>query len=694
MDEMDVRKRAMTSSTSTATGARALIVMPTYNEAGNIEAIVRAILDAVAMVDVLIIDDNSPDGTGTLADHLASQLAAVHVIHREGKLGLGTAYRLGFHYAQAHGYEYVFEMDADFSHDPKYLGSFLAKMREADLVIGSRYVPGGSTPGWPMLRRAISGGGNSFARLVLGLPIHDATSGFRCYRTDAVTSLALDRVQSRGYAFQVELAYAMWQSGYQVREVPITFVDRTEGQSKMSRAIFLEAVGWVLRTRLTGSPAVVTRQGNKVSLDGGDTLADLGGQETAGLGGTPPTQRSFWSLARDVTVLWAITRLVLAIYTYFSLLLVNAGFGKTAPFTVDRLLSAWGHWDAIILLNIAQGGYSLPRYSAFFPLYPALIRGGLFLFGPQSALIVALVISNLSTLVGCLGLALLARVEGTAKGGGDLRAVLVVLAFPLAFFLAAPYTEGIFFALTTWALLSARRGRWWWAAALVFLAGLSRTTGVILILPLAWEYARQQGWLQFDRLRRGGWRRVFTGRALLRGIVVVGAAPVALGLWCLYCASHYKNALMWLYAENNFWYRQTMPPWEAFYHVGQLLAYLNPLSADMVRQLTDTIPLVAAIVLTVVLILKRRMSVFYALYMAGLLFLAVDSPARVYPLQPSLPYMMFMSAGRFLLPAVPLWLWLGQRVARSPRWEAALIYGGGMVQAALLAGFLLNWYIL
>ena len=235
---------------------RSLIVIPTYNERENIGALLERVFDAAPATDVLIIDDNSPDGTGQVVDALAARDPRVHALHRAGKLGLGTAYVRGFRYAMEEGYDLVFEMDADFSHDPRYLPGFFAAAQNADLVIGSRYIPGGGTPNWSPLRKIISGGGNTFARLVLGIPIHDCTGGYRCYRVAALRTLNLDAISAQGYAFQVELAYNIWRSGYRWREVPIIFEDRRVGQSKMSRKIFIEAFLWVLRARLTGDRAV------------------------------------------------------------------------------------------------------------------------------------------------------------------------------------------------------------------------------------------------------------------------------------------------------------------------------------------------------------------------------------------------------------------------------------------------------
>jgi dolichol-phosphate mannosyltransferase len=228
---------------------KTLIIIPTYNEAENLRPLLEAIFSCISTTDILIVDDHSPDGTGELADSIASEDARVHVLHRSGKLGLGTAYIAGFKYAIAHDYDAAFEMDADFSHDPRYLPDFLQALERADLVIGSRYVHGGGTPNWPVMRRFISGGGNIFVRFLLGIPVHDCTAGFRCYRRQVLESIDLDSIQSEGYAFQVELAYRVWRQGFKIVEIPIIFVDRIVGTSKMSRKIVIEALAYVVRTR-------------------------------------------------------------------------------------------------------------------------------------------------------------------------------------------------------------------------------------------------------------------------------------------------------------------------------------------------------------------------------------------------------------------------------------------------------------
>ncbi|GCF06970.1 polyprenol monophosphomannose synthase [Dictyobacter arantiisoli] len=229
---------------------KTLIIIPTYNEIENLPSLLAGIFTYVPTTDVLIVDDNSPDGTGQLAEEMKQQDGRISVMRRPGKLGLGTAYIAGFKYAIAQRYDAAFEMDADFSHDPQHLPAFLAAIREADLVIGSRYIPGGAMPNWSLMRRLISGSGNIFARVVLQVPVHDCTGGFRCYRREVLEAIDLDSVQSRGYAFQVEMTYRVLNKSFKVVETPIIFVDRRLGQSKMSRKIVFEAFTYVLGIRL------------------------------------------------------------------------------------------------------------------------------------------------------------------------------------------------------------------------------------------------------------------------------------------------------------------------------------------------------------------------------------------------------------------------------------------------------------
>jgi dolichol-phosphate mannosyltransferase len=227
------------------------VCLPTYNERENLEPMLRALGAVLGDGDrVLVIDDNSPDGTGAIADRLAAELAFVDVLHRPRKEGLGPAYLAGFRRALDAGAELVVEIDCDFSHDPADVPRLVAAADDADLVLGSRYVPGGAVEDWGVIRRAISAGGSFYARLVLGVPVRDLTGGFKCFRRTVLEAIPLDRVHSRGYAFQIELTYRALRHGFRVREEPIRFSDRVVGGSKMSRAIVLEAIWKVPLLRL------------------------------------------------------------------------------------------------------------------------------------------------------------------------------------------------------------------------------------------------------------------------------------------------------------------------------------------------------------------------------------------------------------------------------------------------------------
>jgi glycosyltransferase involved in cell wall biosynthesis len=232
---------------------RVLVCVPTYNEAENVAWIVGRLRAAVPEVDVLIADDSSPDGTGDIADGLAAADPQVHVLHRSGKEGLGAAYIAAFAWAREHGYDVAVEMDADGSHQPEELPRLLAALRTADVVLGSRWVTGGEVRNWPTSRRLLSEGGNTYTRMALGVPLRDATGGYRAYRMAVLGALPLGDVASQGYCFQVDLAWQAWRAGFRIVEVPITFVERERGQSKMSRAIVAEALWrvtwWAVRSR-------------------------------------------------------------------------------------------------------------------------------------------------------------------------------------------------------------------------------------------------------------------------------------------------------------------------------------------------------------------------------------------------------------------------------------------------------------
>jgi len=226
---------------------RVLVIIPTYNEIENLESIVARTRAANPHVDILIVDDASPDGTGDTADWLAAEDQQIHVLHRADKDGLGRAYLAGFDWGLTRGYEVLAEMDSDGSHRPEQLPDLLSALAEADMVIGSRYVPGGEISGWAAWRLALSRGGNRYTRTMLRLPVHDATGGFRAFRAEVLRELHLDDIASAGYCFQVDLAWRTWRAGYDIVEIPIAFTERVRGRSKMSSSIVGEAlvrVGW------------------------------------------------------------------------------------------------------------------------------------------------------------------------------------------------------------------------------------------------------------------------------------------------------------------------------------------------------------------------------------------------------------------------------------------------------------------
>ena len=230
---------------------KSLIIIPTYNELENIQLLIPDILGRYKNnIDILVVDDNSPDETGNFIEELGKTNDKVKLLRREKKMGLGTAYVAGFKYALKNNYNYIFEMDADYSHDPKEIKNFLKSIKECDLVLGSRYVRGVNVVNWPMRRLILSYFANIYTRFVTGMPIRDATGGFKCFKREVLESIDLDNIKSNGYAFQIEMTYKAWKKGFKIGEIPIIFIDRTVGSSKMSRKIVREAIFMVWKLRI------------------------------------------------------------------------------------------------------------------------------------------------------------------------------------------------------------------------------------------------------------------------------------------------------------------------------------------------------------------------------------------------------------------------------------------------------------
>jgi len=229
---------------------KAIVIVPTYNEADNIANLIDKIFSVDSNLHILVIDDNSPDGTAEIVKRISEKDPRVHLIKRPGKLGLGTAYIEGFKYALANGYEAIFEMDADFSHNPEDIPRFLDALEDADLVIGSRYLTGVNVINWPLRRLMLSYFANLYTRIITGMPVRDATGGYKCFRAEALKQIDLGKVKTNGYGFQIEMNFRFWAKGFRVKEIPIVFVDRRNGVSKMNKKIILEAVFLVWKLKL------------------------------------------------------------------------------------------------------------------------------------------------------------------------------------------------------------------------------------------------------------------------------------------------------------------------------------------------------------------------------------------------------------------------------------------------------------
>ncbi len=418
----------------------------------------------------------------------------------------------------------------------------------------------------------------------------------------------------------------------------------------------------------------------------------------------PATQvRAWWVTASktvvgQATIFWLVSRGILLIFTVLAVLF-SQDATRTASFAPLDLLHHWDQWDADWYFAIARSGYYSAESTVYFPLFPALIHVGSALFGPRSAFLVAMGISQLGSLAAFIGIALLATHERKERAAG-LPAVRVLAAYPLAFFLAAPYTEGLFMGLAVWALYATRRGWWYGAAACATLAMLTRSMGIALWLPMLWEFGRQAGWwvwvgmrwrarqhlrtdlwdeLSAFRLDRAFW--VGTSRFLAAALAV----PVGLGVYSLYCYARYHDALSYLHQERA-WFHQTMPPWQTVSIVQTYFSGIPGWSFYQARFLVDLLPLLFCGVVTVVM--ARRWPVAYTLYMLVVLWLCLTAPT----INGSFPFPL-MSVGRYVLVAIPVYLTVTTWVTRHAWVEQIVANGGLMLQALLLAFYLRGGWI-
>jgi hypothetical protein len=400
-----------------------------------------------------------------------------------------------------------------------------------------------------------------------------------------------------------------------------------------------------------------------------------------------PAQMSSGVSARRLAlygaVVWLVTRLGLLVFTFMTSLFEAAHAAPPSVYfpavtlSPMQMLHEWNQWDATFYQAIALHGYT-PISTPYFPLYPLLIRIGLVFTTPDNAWLVGMIISNAMTLVGCIGVVFFAYQE-TSDLDDSRRTLILLLAYPLAFFLSAPYTEGLLLAFAAWSLWAARRGNWWLAALCVFLGVLSRPTGLILYLPLIVEYLRQHNW--------GRWRPLSDAPTAL---VALASGPTAFGLFSVVCWRYTGNPLIWAQADRIYDGRITIPVWKALYDGVSYYLARPAWSFDQFHHLTDFVPFVVMTALTIALSLRQPVS--FTVYMVALIYLAIAGPVPVG--WPEHHWVVFTSVGRYLLPSLPVWLALSRWSRRAPGLETLLVYGGILIQAVCATQFLLGrWMV-
>lgn len=396
-----------------------------------------------------------------------------------------------------------------------------------------------------------------------------------------------------------------------------------------------------------------------------------------------PRSLPWRSIITQASLMWLGSRFILVAATFFALALLPhapAPADPNASLSLHELAAAWQRHDAFWYLRIAQGGYQTEQMTAFFPLYPLLIWLVAFVTGGHW-LAASLIVSNLGALGVFIAIGALGAYELGEKNAW--RTILFTMAYPLAFFLAAPLTESLFLTLAALCLLSMRRGYWWWAAGLAFLAGLTRPTGAILVLPLLWEYGRQHGWWRRDFWRGGAWRKALQMTTFAELAALVAAVPLAIGALALVAWVRFGHPLLVLNSHSIYWVRHKAPIWETLFHAtGYMLAH--PLSFEQALAAADVVPVLVAIVLVVAM--ARRLPLAYTLYMLGLLYLTVSTPVTNKPV-------LIESSGRFLIVSIPIVLGLARWARQRPWLEYLIVYGGFTLQTIFLAFFLMNGWL-
>jgi hypothetical protein len=687
------------------------LVIPTRNEAENVGKVVERVAEALEDIPYeLLFADDSDDDTPQRIAQLAETDSHVRLVRRPEETGhvdtlpatIVAALR------QASG-SYIGVLDADLSHPPELLPKLLAVAKEADLVVASRFLPVGGQKDQRGGSTALSAqAGKSIARALFrrARACTDPLSGFFVFRREVIQRVKL-RPRDTHLLLEI-LVRGRWS---RLAEVPYHVADSQRMPEKASSNAGM-AYARQLRTLVFqgewGRGPVqylpADEAGRGVALDAASAGA---GAATAEDNQIPATPAIPWrQIAMQATALWLVSRVMLGLLTYYSALfqasLANPNQNsvpRTNPvITPDLLLGRWLQWDGTYYVNIARVGYAQTSWTAFFPFYPFLTHLLAIPLGPGSELLSAMIISNLATLVAFIGLGCLVALEG-GTGRAISQTILVLTAYPLAFFLAAPYTEGLFLAGAVWALYAARRG--WWTLGIVctLLGGLCRPTGVILVLPLLYEFGRQHLWWQrlIAGVRQRDWTwlrqlpREHPWRQLLTVLGIGAAVPVGFGVFAAVCAQRFGDPLLFIKVHDQ-WDRVQLPIWTALVRGAEwqgaiLFLHQGFWSYENARNLVDFAPVVIMALLTLVSV--RRMPFSFTLYMLGLLYISIDPAVRIG--QNTVEY---DSAGRFLLLSVPVFLLLGRWSARYAWLEMLLVGGGFLLQAAFASYYLAGGWMI
>lgn len=678
------------------------VVVPTRNAGALVETLAWRIANTLESIPYeLIFVDDSSDDTPQRIIRLAESDKRIRLLHhKQPEHAGGLASSIVAAIRRSSG-AYIGVLYGNLQRPPELLPKLLAGAEEADIVVASRYLPGeGSKDLNGVYRRLASQGSRTIIRTLFRRVrfCTDPLSGFFVFRREVV-----QRVKLRPGADHILLEILVRGKWSRLTEVPYFDAghqqEQKQARANQERVYVRHLRTLVLQGEWGHGPVHYHRLGEGTSMATLNRVSTAqppatGEIEQAGEGASP----SWRQIAIQAAGMWLVSRVMLALLTYFTALFQASLTSKNPVLTPDLLLGKWFQWDATNYIYIAHFGYNQQVLTAFFPLYPFLIHLLTVLLGPGHELLAGTLISNLATLVAFIGLGCLVAQEG-GKNRAIRHTILVLAAYPFAFFLAAVYTEGLFLACAVWALLAARRGWWYLAISCTLLGTLCRSTGVILILPLIYEFGRQHGWWQpfIESARQRDWRilrrlpRTWSWRQAFMFLAIVAAAPLAFGIFALVCAQTFGDPLLFIKAQAH-WNRIQLPIWTAlwrgFLWQGAIVfLHKGVWSYESARNLVDLAPVVIIGIIT--LCSLRRMPVSFILYMLGLLYITIDLPVQI-----GQNTVQFDSAGRFLLLAVPIFLVLGRWSARFAWVEMLLVGGGFLLQAVFVSYFLAGGWLI